>query len=65
MKVEFRKVVGNQEEGFFAAIRTVFFGRSNFLFDIAARFVHGFGEHPNVFVRPLDAVKRRFGLITH
>ena len=65
MKVEFRKVVGNQKEGFFAAVRTIFFGRSYFLFDIAARLIYGFGEHPNVFVRPLDAVKRRFGLITH
>ena len=65
MKVKFCQVVGNQEKSFFAAVRTILFGRSNFCFDIAARLVYGFGEHPNVFVRPLDAVKRRFGLITH
>ncbi len=65
MKVQFGQVVGDQKESFFAAVGTILLGGGNFLFDVAARFVHGFGEHPNVFVRALDTVKRRFGLIAH
>jgi hypothetical protein len=43
----------------------VFFRGGDFFFDIAPRFVHGFGKHPHIFVRTLNAVKRRFGLIAH
>ena len=45
MKIEFGEIVGNQQEGFFATIRTILFGGGNFGFDIAPGFVQGFGEH--------------------
>jgi len=65
MKVELGEVVGNQEESFFTAVRTILLGRGDFFFHVAPGFIHGFGKHPNILVRPLDTVKRRFGFVAH
>src|ERR1022692_2928705 len=54
MKVEFGEVVRNQEENFFTAVRAVVLRRGDFLFDVAPGFVHSFGKHANILVRPLD-----------
>jgi hypothetical protein len=65
MEVKFRQIIRNQEESFFTAIRTVLFGCGDFFFHVAPGFIYGLGQHPNILVRPLDIVKRRFGLMAH
>ena len=65
MEIEFREVVGNQEESFFAPVRAVVLSDGEFGFDIAAGLIDRFREQGHILVRPLDIVKRRFGLIAH
>lgn len=65
MEVELREVVRNQQEPFFTAIRTILLGRGDFFFDVATGFIHGLGEHANILVGPLNAIKRRYGFVAH
>ena len=65
MEIAFGEVVGNQEERLFTAVRTILLSRGDFLLDIAPGFVHSLGKHANIFVRPLDIIKRRFGILAH
>ena len=65
VQIEFGEIIGNQQERLFAALRTVAFRGGYFGFHVAPSLVEGVGEQGHVFVRPLDAVKRRFGLIAH
>ncbi len=65
MEIQLGEIVGNQEEGFFAAFRSIAFRQGQFSFDIATGFVQSFGEQRNIFVRPLDVIKRRFGFVAH
>ncbi len=65
MEIELGEIVRDQEERFFAAIGSIVLRSRNLLFHIAAGFIDGFGEQSYILVRPLNTVKRRFGLIAH
>lgn len=65
MQIQLGQIEGNQEKCFFAAIRTIAFGRGDFVFHVATGFFHGLGKHRYVFVRAFDTVKRSLGLVAH
>jgi hypothetical protein len=65
MEIEFREVVGNQEESFFAPVRPVALSEGQIGFDIAAGLIDRFREEGHILVGSLNIVKRRLGLITH
>jgi len=63
--VQFREIVGNQQERLFAPVRVVAVGGGNLLFYFAAGLGHRIGQERDVLVGSFDAVKRRFGRVTH
>jgi len=65
VEIEFGEIERNQQEGFFATIRTFAFRYSEFGFHVAPGLIKGFREHCYILMRPLDIVKWRFGLIAH
>jgi hypothetical protein len=65
MKIELGEVIRNQEQRFLTSVRTILLCGGDFCFDVAPGFIHGFGEHSNILVRPLNTVKRRFGFLAH
>ncbi len=65
MEVELSEIKGNQQQCFFSAVSAFPFGRNDLGFYIPTRFVQGFRQQGHVFVRTLDTVKRRFGLVAH
>jgi hypothetical protein len=65
MEIQFGEIVCNQEEGFFAAVCAIPVSDGEFGLDVSAGLIYGIRQKGDVFVRPLDIVKRRLGLIAH
>lgn len=65
VKIQFGKIIGDQEEGLFAAGCAFTVGKYDFGLGVAPGLFERFGKQGYVFVGTLDIVKGRLGLMAH
>ena len=65
MQVQLGEVIGNQNERLFPALSPFAPGQRDFSFHVATGLSESLSQERDVFMGPFDAVKRRFGFVTH